>query len=49
MAAAGENPIVRATAQTSLWLQPHRIVMIAIALALVVAAVLFMRWDWLPK
>ncbi len=49
MAAAGESPIVRATAQTSLWLQPHRIVMIAIALALVVAAALFMRWDWLPK
>lgn len=31
------------------WLQPHRIVLILIALALVLAAALFMRWDWLPN
>jgi polar amino acid transport system permease protein len=30
------------------WLQPHRIILIAIAAALVAAAALFMRWDWLP-
>lgn len=31
------------------WLQPHRIVLIAIALAIVICAALFMRWDWLPN
>jgi polar amino acid transport system permease protein len=31
------------------WLQPHRVVLILIALALVVAAAFFMRWDWLPN
>ncbi|MBS3651219.1 ABC transporter permease [Pseudaminobacter sp. 19-2017] len=31
------------------WLQPHRVVLIAIAAALVLAAVFTMRWDWLPK
>lgn len=30
------------------WLQPHRIVMIACALLVVLAAGYFMRWDWLP-
>lgn len=48
MAAAGESPILQAAARTSLWLQPHRIVMIAVALGLVAAAAVFMRWDWLP-
>jgi polar amino acid transport system permease protein len=31
------------------WLKPHRIGLMAVALALVVAAALFMRWDWLPR
>jgi polar amino acid transport system permease protein len=31
------------------WLQPHRIVMIAIALAIVVACAFYLRWDWLPN
>ncbi len=31
------------------WLQPHRIVLIAIGLALVVSAALFMRWDWIQE
>jgi polar amino acid transport system permease protein len=31
------------------WLQPHRIVLTAIALAIVVCAAVFMRWDWLPN
>lgn len=31
------------------WLQPHRIVLILIALAIVLAAAFFMRWDWLPN
>jgi len=30
------------------WLQPHRIVLIIIAAAIVLASILFMRWDWLP-
>lgn len=38
-----------ALARASLWLKPHRIVLIAIALAGVVAAATFMRWDWLPQ
>ena len=47
--AAGEAPMVQAAARASLWLQPHRIVMLAIALGLVLAAIFFMRWDWLPQ
>ncbi|MEP9398569.1 ABC transporter permease [Mesorhizobium sp. KR2-14] len=31
------------------WLQPHRIGLIAVAAALVAAAAVFMRWDWLPN
>ena len=31
------------------WLQPHRIVLIAIAIILVVSSAVFMRWDWLPN
>lgn len=30
------------------WLQPHRIVLIAIAAAIVVYASVTMRWDWIP-
>jgi polar amino acid transport system permease protein len=32
-----------------LWLRPHRVVLIAIALALVVWCALALRWDWLPR
>lgn len=31
------------------WLQPHRIGLIAVALALFTSAAVFMRWDWLPN
>jgi polar amino acid transport system permease protein len=31
------------------WMQPHRIVLILIALVLVACAAMFMRWDWLPN
>ncbi|MEB3214460.1 MAG: hypothetical protein VKL39_24140, partial [Leptolyngbyaceae bacterium] len=31
------------------WLMPHRVVMIALALGLVVWCALTLRWDWLPK
>ena len=31
------------------WLQPHRIVLIAIGLLIVACAIYFMRWDWLPN
>lgn len=31
------------------WLQPHRIVLILIALGLVACAAVFMRWDWLAN
>lgn len=31
------------------WWQPHRIVLVALALALVVWAALTMRWDWIPR
>ena len=35
-------------ARTSEWLQPHRIVLIVLAAAIVLACAFFMRWDWLP-
>ena len=35
-------------ARTSEWLQPHRIILIILAAAIVLACALFMRWDWLP-
>lgn len=41
--------IMMALARASLWLKPHRIVLIAIAGAGVIAAALYMRWDWLPQ
>jgi polar amino acid transport system permease protein len=31
------------------WLQPHRVVLVAIALAIVLACAFLLRWDWLPK
>jgi polar amino acid transport system permease protein len=31
------------------WLRPHRVVLILIALAIVLASIFLMRWDWLPK
>ena len=46
---AGEATIINAAARTSLWLQPHRIVLILIAIGLVLSAAFFMRWDWLPQ
>lgn len=36
------------TAPKSEWLQPHRIILIILAAAIVLACVLTMRWDWLP-
>lgn len=38
-----------ALARASLWLKPHRIVLIAIAFAGIFAAAVYMRWDWLPQ
>lgn len=35
--------------RTAGWLQPHRIVLILIAVAIVVSCAIFLRWDWLPK
>lgn len=43
--AANTHPL---EASRSAWLQPHRIVLIGIALALVACAALFLRWEWLP-
>ncbi|MCA3536641.1 MAG: ABC transporter permease, partial [Rhodobacter sp.] len=31
------------------WLQPHRVVMMALALVLVLWSALSLRWDWLPQ
>jgi len=36
------------TASEERWLQPHRLVMLAIALGIIVWAAVSMRWDWLP-
>ncbi len=41
--------IIDRAAYASLWLQPHRIVLIAIAVGLVASAAFFMRWDWIPQ
>jgi polar amino acid transport system permease protein len=46
--AATENPVIHAAARASLWMRPHRIALILIALAIVVASIFLMRWDWLP-
>ncbi|HEV2505916.1 MAG TPA: ABC transporter permease [Mesorhizobium sp.] len=35
-------------ARTSEWLQPHRIILIMLATAIVAACAFTMRWDWLP-
>jgi polar amino acid transport system permease protein len=48
MARAATSGAIDAAARASLWLQPHRIGLIVVGLALVVSAALFMRWDWLP-
>lgn len=34
--------------EPSRWLQPHRIILVLIAFALVFSAAFFMRWDWIP-
>lgn len=45
-----ELALNRTVAQRTLgWLQPHRVALIAVALAAVLAAAWFMRWDWLPN
>ncbi|RWO80055.1 ABC transporter permease [Mesorhizobium sp.] len=41
-------PIISANRRPLTWFEPHRIILIAIAIALVFAAAVFMRWDWLP-
>ncbi|RVC54400.1 ABC transporter permease, partial [Mesorhizobium sp. M4B.F.Ca.ET.088.02.2.1] len=46
---ANEAVVINAVARASLWLQPHRVVLILIALGLVLGAAFFMRWDWLPQ
>ncbi|WP_054310082.1 ABC transporter permease [Mesorhizobium sp. 1M-11] len=40
--------MTRTIARTSEWLQPHRIVLIIVAAAIVLACAFLMRWDWLP-
>lgn len=37
------------TARRESWLKPHRLVLILIVVALVAAAIIFGRWDWLPR
>lgn len=44
-----EAPVMTPPARAPSWLKPHRIGLLAVALALVIAAALFMRWDWLPR
>lgn len=48
MSAASDGAAIAAT-RASPWLQPHRIVLAVLALALVASAAIFMRWDWLPN
>ncbi|TGQ24698.1 ABC transporter permease, partial [Mesorhizobium sp. M4B.F.Ca.ET.214.01.1.1] len=44
-----EATAINMAARASLWLKPHRIVLILIALGLVLGAAFVMRWDWLPQ
>lgn len=44
-----ETSLTASLARVSLWLRPHRILLIAIAAVAIVAAAMFMRWDWLPQ
>jgi polar amino acid transport system permease protein len=46
---AGASASIDRLARLSLWWRPHRIVMVAVALAIVVFAALTMRWEWLPR
>lgn len=41
--------VIGRAAGRDLWLKPHRIALIAIAAALVLSAIVFGRWDWLPN
>jgi len=41
--------LVDRSARASLWLQPHRIVLMLIGAALFVSAAVFMRWDWVEN
>lgn len=43
------SPTIDQLPRANLWAQPHRIILILIAVALVAAAVIFGRWDWLPQ
>lgn len=43
------SPTIERAARASLWLKPHRIVLMLIAALLVGAAVVYGRWDWLPQ
>lgn len=49
MAGEATSRLIDTGAKVSLWLQPHRIGLIALGVVLVVSAALFMRWDWLPQ
>lgn len=42
------NTTTTTIARTSEWLQPHRIILIILAAAIVLACTFTMRWDWLP-
>src|SRR5262245_55553848 len=46
-AIAGMSGAARSVSPIRAWLRPHRIVLILIGLALIVAMALTMRWDWL--
>jgi len=43
-----EATALRRAAKASLWLQPHRVILMLAAVVIVLAAIRFMRWDWLP-
>lgn len=43
------SPVIVQPANWSAWLQPHRLILLAIAVILAVCATLFMRWSWIPE
>ena len=46
---SSEASALPARPRASAWLQPHRLALMLIAVALVLAAAYFLRWDWLPR
>ena len=45
---SSQASVLPATPRASAWLRPHRVALMLIAAALVLASAYYLRWDWLP-